>query len=77
MPEHAPFAAGGVQQPGEHLEGGGLAGAVGAQEADHLAGGQVEGQPIHGLDLLHPAVEQGAHGRAHAGLAFGDPVGFT
>ena len=77
MPEHPSFAAGGMQQPGEHLEGGGLAGAIRAQETHHLAGGQVEGQPVHGLDFLHAAVKQGAHGGTHPGLALRDPIGFT
>ena len=77
MPEHLTFPAGGVQQTGEHLEGGGLAGAIRTQETHHLARYQVESQPVHCHDFLHAPVEQGAHGRAHAGLAFRDPIGFT
>ncbi len=35
---HARLARGGRQERGEHLDGGGLAGSVGAEQAEHLAG---------------------------------------
>jgi hypothetical protein len=51
-----------VQQAGEHLEGGSLAGTIGTQEANHLTGSEVKGKIVHGRNFLHPAVEQGAYG---------------
>ena len=42
-------AAAGAQHPGEELEGGRLAGAVGATQRHHLAAADGEGQPAHHL----------------------------
>ena len=43
---HAGRAGGGGDQGGEHAHGGRLAGAVRAEEAEHLAGGDAEGDVI-------------------------------
>ena len=48
----------GAQQRGEHAQGGGLAGAVRAQERDQLALGDVEVEPAHGLDGLAPSTRK-------------------
>ena len=53
--QHRALARGRVQQARQHLQGGGLAGAVGAEEADHLARLDVEGDPVDGL---HGAVRR-------------------
>ena len=42
----------GAQQRHQHPQRGGLAGAVGAEEADHLALGHVEVDAVDGLDVL-------------------------
>ena len=47
--QDADLAAVGLQLPGEHLDGGGLAGAVGAQEAEDLAGRDLEADALDGL----------------------------
>jgi hypothetical protein len=43
-------AGGGAQQRRQHAQGGGLAGAVGAEEADDLAGVDVQVDAAHGFD---------------------------
>jgi len=48
VPIHAGEAGGGGEVAGEHAEGGGLAGAVWAQEADHLSEPDGEGNIVHG-----------------------------
>ena len=54
MAEHARFAAGGIEQAGEHLERGGFARAVRAEEADEFAGFDLEADVVHrdGLFVL-------------------------
>ena len=44
-------AAGGRQQRGEHLDGGGFAGAVGAQEGEDLALGDIESDIVDGGEV--------------------------
>ena len=44
-------AAAGLEEPGEGAQGGGLAGAVGADEGDDLAGFDGEGDALDGFDL--------------------------
>ena len=56
-PRHAALAGGGRQQAGEHLDGGGLAGAVGPQEAEDLAGLDLEGHAVHGREVAEAAGE--------------------
>ncbi len=61
--EHVEVAAGRKDEPHHHLDGGGLARAVGPQQAEDLARPDLQAQPAHGL---HPAgqhlgVELGAH----------------
>ena len=41
------FPRGGRQQGGEHLDRGGLAGAVGAEQAENLTGVDRKGEPVH------------------------------
>ena len=43
---HADAAAGGPQQRGEHFDGGGFAGAVGAEEGEDLPFGHFEGDVV-------------------------------
>ena len=61
--EHAGRAAGRVDEAGEHLEGGGLAGPVRPEERDHFAGFDGEADAVDGPDLLVFAVEEGARPR--------------
>src|SRR5690606_4459889 len=49
--EHDAPGVGG-DQPDDHVEAGGLAGAVGAKQADHLAGVEGEAELAHHLALL-------------------------
>ena len=58
----------GIQQAGEHLQRRRLAGAVGPEEADDLAGLHVEGHCLHRLDVARAAVEQTLGGVPQAGL---------
>jgi hypothetical protein len=64
VPGHRRGALGRSQQRGEHPEGGGLARAVGAEEADHLALGDIEVDAVDGADLgLRPTLSglEGLH----------------
>lgn len=63
-------AACGVDEPGEHFERGGLARAVGAEEAHELALGDVEGYVVGGGEFLEVAVEEAAHATPEAGAFF-------
>src|SRR4029079_15443498 len=58
-----------IQQAGQHLEGGGLAGPVGPEEADDLAGRDLEADPIDRLDLARVASNQAAGRGPDAALA--------
>ena len=58
---HARGARGGRQQRGEHQHGGGLAGAVGAQEAVDLAGLDAEVDPVHGADAALELADEAVH----------------
>jgi hypothetical protein len=49
-PEHERAPAIGLDQRGEDADGGGLAGAVRAQDAEHRAGGNVERDALQGFD---------------------------
>ena len=49
-PGHGAVAAGDGQQAAEHAEGGGLAGAVGAEQAEDLAAPHPEAHPVHGRE---------------------------
>ncbi len=75
-PSTRALARGGVEQAGEHLQRGGLAGAVRAEKADDLAGLDRKADLLDGLDVVELAVEKAAHRRAEAAFAFGDLVGF-
>jgi hypothetical protein len=52
-------AGGGCEQAGEHLDGSGLAGAVGAEEAKELAGGDGEVDVLDGGEVAEAAGEIG------------------
>ena len=58
-------AAVGRHQPDDHVEGGGLAGAVGAEQADHLAGVDLERQVVHHLARAVALAEQWADQPRH------------
>ena len=64
VPEHVSLARAGVEQAREHLQGGRLAGAVRAEEADDLAGLDVEGDGVDGLHLARPAANEALGRRA-------------
>ncbi len=53
----AHFAAIGAEQAGNHGDGGGLAGAVGSEEADHFAGMRGEGDFVDGDEVAIAFVE--------------------
>ena len=59
-------AAGRLDQRAEHRDGGRLAGPVWAQEAEDLAGRDLEVDPAHGLDLA-VALGEAAHGDGRRG----------
>jgi hypothetical protein len=68
---HRGRSGAGLQQRGEHAEGRGLPGAVGAEETDDLTGGDVQVDADDGMDLLL-ALAEGAgqpagvdHARQH------------
>jgi len=48
MSAHGDFAGGGGYEAGDHAHGGGLSCAVGAEEAEHLAALNGEGNAVHG-----------------------------
>ena len=52
MAQHRRAAGGGVEQPREHLEGGGLARAIGPQEADDLPRLQGKADGVHRIHRL-------------------------
>ena len=61
MPSSRIVAGIGLEVLGDHSHGGGLAGAVGAEEADHLARIDVEGDAVDGddaVEALGDAVER-------------------
>ena len=74
--EHAGAAAGRIDQAREHLERRRLAGAVGAEEGDHLARLDGEGDAVHRPDLLVAAAEQAADGAEQSLLLLEDAIGF-
>ena len=63
-------AAGWVDEARKHFEGGGLAGAVGAEEADELALGDGKRNVLGGGELLEVAMEKTFHAAPEAGLFF-------
>ena len=52
--QHPGRTAVGLQDGGEDPDGGGLAGPVGAEEAEHPSLLDVEGDPVEGADLVFP-----------------------
>jgi hypothetical protein len=57
-PAEQPHLAGvGGDQPEDHVQGGGLAGAVGAEQADDLAGADREADAVHGGDRPEPLAD--------------------
>ena len=63
----------GMQQAGEHLEGGGLARAIGAEKTDQFAFLNGEADLIDGEGLFVTAMEEAAHSAAKARLLFVRP----
>src|SRR5262249_53853514 len=74
--ENARAAARRVNEAREHLEGGRLAGAVGAEEANHLARLDGKTDVLDGVDFLVVATEQARQGAAKAGGFLKDTIGF-
>ena len=64
-----------MQQAREHLERGGLARAVRPQEAHDLTRLDIEGNITDRLDVVDLALEEPAHRRLEAALAFGNLIG--
>ena len=64
---HPGRAFGGVGQGAEDLDGGGLARAVGPEEAEGLARPHVQVDAGHGLDLLE-ALDQSPDGNGRRGV---------
>jgi hypothetical protein len=52
-------ARGGAREGAEHVDGRRLAGAVGSEEPEDLAGGDLEAHAPHGLDLAEGLLEVG------------------
>jgi hypothetical protein len=74
--DDAHLAARRVEQAGQHLERGGLAGAVGAEEADPLARLDGERQLLDRAHRLVFTAKERAQRGAHARLALVHPVVF-
>ncbi len=55
--ENLDGAGGGREEAGEHLDGGGFAGAVGAEEAEELAGGDGEIDVLNGGEIAETTGE--------------------
>ena len=72
--QHVHLAVGGMQQAAHDLEGGGLAGAVGSQEADDLAAVDLERDSVDGADEAVAAAHDAAQRGAQSAGAFGDDV---
>ena len=53
MPGNARLSIGGARQGRQHMDGGGFARPIGAEQAEELAGGDGKLQPVNGLQ---PAV---------------------
>jgi hypothetical protein len=66
-----------VKEASEHFEGGGFAGTIGAEEADHFAGLDGEGEGFDGFDEAVLAVEEVAQGVEEARLGGGDAEGLV
>ena len=69
---HAGLTRGGVEDPRQDLDRGRLAGAVGADEGDALAGGDGERHAVDGDDLSPGRGEQARNRAAQSRLALGD-----
>ena len=72
MPGHRHRAAARMDQAAEHLEGGGLASAVGAEEPHHLAGLDREVERPDRLNRSLATIEEMAEGSGQAWLLVGD-----
>ena len=60
---HTRRARGGGDLGGKHADGGRLAGAVGAEEAEHFTGGDAEGNVVHRDPLTEPLRQMLNHQR--------------
>src|SRR5205814_1480006 len=74
--ENAGRTAGGIEQTSQHFEGGGLARAIGAEEADQLARLDGEAYLLDGERLLVLAAEQAFDCAAETRLLFVGAKGF-
>jgi hypothetical protein len=73
--EDLQVAGGRVEQPGEHLQGGRLAGAVRAEQADYLAAVDAEGDPVDGEPGFVLAFHQALQCAAESGALLVEGVG--
>ena len=74
---HLQLAAAGVDQAGEHLQGGGLTGAIGAQEANDLPRLDREADSIHRQHIAMPPPQQMLDCAGQARLLLADSVGLA
>ena len=63
-----------MDQPREHLQGGGFAGSIGAEEAHDLAGLHRKAHVLHGHYVAMAAAQQVLHTAAQARLPVGNAV---
>ncbi len=64
-----------MDQPREHLQGGGFAGSIGTEEAHDLAGLHRKAHVLHRHHVAMAAPQQVLHVAAQAGLPVGNAVG--
>ena len=78
QPEHAQRAAAARRHAGDHPHGGGLAGAVGPEEAEHLAAAHVHVDPANGLDRAEALAQSAGLDQSvpHAGTVTRTPDNF-
>ena len=74
--QHEGLAGGGVEDADQHLDGGGLAGAVGTDEGDPLSFLHGEGDVFHGQGLAAEWAEESAQASAQAGSFLAGDEGF-
>ncbi len=76
MTEDGDLAGGRVQQPGQHLQRGRLAGTVRTKEADDLPRLKVKRNAVDSDDLLPLTAEEAPQCGPRSGFALGDEIDF-
>ena len=66
-----------MEQAGEHFEGGGFSGAIGSQESDDFAWGNVKGDVFDGFDVACGARDEAFDGCAQSRFSLGHFIGFS